>query len=121
MRSSERYRIHTTYRFAIPILTLVTVMAAVLLWDYTGTRFGEMYKGYAADGRTGEVVSAFVKDPAVFLTVAALLSFNVAAVASVVRAIRERQRGAGFFFILIIVNVAVFIAIMLIAIRDVAA
>ena len=109
------------YRFAIPLLTLVTAVAAILLWDYTVSRFGDMYKGYAAAGKTGEVVSAFVSDPAVFLTAAAFLSLNIAAVAAVVRAIRAKHSGAFFFLILIFVNVAVFLAILFIAVREVAA
>ncbi len=109
------------YRFAIPILTLVTVVAAILLWDYTVSHFGDMYRGYADRGRTGEVISAFISDPAVFLTAAALLFLNIAAVIAVVRAIRSRHSGAFFFLLLIIVNIAVFIAILYIAVGQVAA
>ena len=109
------------YRFAIPILTLVTVVAAILLWDYTVTQFGDMYRGYANQGRTGEVISAFISDPAVFLTAVALLFLNIAAVVAVVRAIRSRHSGAYFFLLLIIVNIAVFFAILYIAVGQVAA
>ena len=108
------------YRFAIPVLSLVTVVAAVLLWDYTVTSFGDMYKGYAGEGKTGDVISAFVSEPAVFLTSAAMILLNVAAVAAVVRAIRSKHRGAWFFLLLIIVNIAVFIAILYIAVLEVA-
>ena len=83
--------------------------------------FGDMYKGYAEAGRTGEVISAFVSDPAVFLTAAALIFLNIAAVAAVVRAIKSKHSGAFFFLILIIVNIAVFLAILYIAVREVAA
>ena len=109
------------YRFAIPVLTLVTVVAAILLWDYSGTHFGDMYRGYANEGRTGEVISAFVSDPAVFLTSAALIFLNIAAVAAVVRAIRSRHKGAWFFLLLIVINIAAFLAILYIAVCEVAA
>ena len=108
------------YRFAIPVLTLVTVIASVLLWDYTVSRYGDMYKGYANSGRLGEVISSFVLDPAVFLTAAALVFLSVAAMGSVVRAMRARRSGAFFFLLLIVVNVAIFIAIMYIAVSEAA-
>ena len=109
------------YRFAIPILTLVTVIASVLLWDYTVNSFGDMYRGYADSGRMGEVISAFVTDPAVFLIAAALLFLSLAATVAVVRAIKAKHSGAFFFLLLIIVNIALFIGILYIAACEVAA
>jgi len=109
------------YRFAIPLLTLVTAVAAILLWDYSVAHFGDMFRGYADAGRMGDVISAFISEPAVFLTAAALLSLNIAAVAAVVRAIRSKHAGAYFFLLLIVINIAVFIGILFIAVREVAA
>ena len=116
-KMAERY----TYRYAIPLLTLVTVIAAILIWNYTADVFGDTYKGYAEDGRTHEVALAFLKEPVVILSLLALICFNAASFASVRRAIRQKHPGALLFLFILIITIVAFAAIMYTAVMNVAA
>jgi len=98
--------------FALPLLTLLSVMASVLLWSYTSERFGNAYRGYAKAGRTSEVFLEVIKQPAVAITFAALLMFDAAALAAVAGAIKKKRPGAAFFLVLTLINAALFPAIM---------
>ena len=109
------------YRFAIPVLTLVSVTTAIALWYYTESKFGDSFAGFAPSGRLGEAAGKILSDPVVLLAAAALFFFHVAAAAAVARAVKKKQQGAAFFILLIIINVAVFAAILYAAINAAAA
>ncbi|MBQ7669730.1 MAG: hypothetical protein IJS45_03295 [Clostridia bacterium] len=108
------------YRFAIPLLMLISTAGAVLIWSYSTDTFGNSFKGFSDDGRLVEVYLAFLKDPVILLTVLGLLLFDIASFISVVRAIREKKSGAAALMVLLLISVAAFAAIIITAVTQAA-
>ncbi|MBR6917635.1 MAG: hypothetical protein IKN38_05575 [Clostridia bacterium] len=105
----------TFYRFAVPVLSLVTVMLSVLLWSYSTDRFGDTFRGYGANGRIGEVLLAFLKEPAMAVSALAVLILNAAGAVSSRHAMKNEQKGAFLFLAITVINVLVFLSIMYVA------
>ena len=108
------------YRFAIPLLMLISTAGAVFIWSYSSDTFGNSFKGFADGGKLFEVYLAFFKDPIILLTVLGILLFDIASFISVVRAIREKKSGAAALLTVLLVSVAAFAAIIITAVTQAA-
>lgn len=108
------------YKFAIPLLTLISTAGAVLIWSYSSDTFGNSFKGFADNGKLSEVYLAFLKDPIILLAVLGILLFDIASFISVIRAIREKKPGAAALLILLLASVAAFAAIIITAVTQAA-
>ena len=109
------------YKYAVPLTMFVSTAAAVLLWSYSSSLFGDKYKGYAEAGRFKEVFGAFFGEITILFTVIGVLFLNFAAFAFVFRALKDKKRGATPLLILHIVSLAGFLAILFTAISGIAA
>jgi|GEM_PF-2055934 len=120
MKRKRRKKERAFYRFAVPIVMFVSTAAAVLIWNYTATVFGDRFFGYAAAGMTGEVALEFFKEPAVILVTLGVLVLTAAAAASIAGAMKEGQSGASLLLILLLITLALYSAIIYTAIVQIA-
>ena len=105
------------YRFAIPTAIFAIVALAVVLWNYIGSTFSNTYSGYAVQGKATEAILAIAKDPGVYLIVAGVLLILLASFIAAARAIGEGLPGGWTLLFLLILTVAVFGAIVYVAVN----
>ena len=108
------------YKFAIPLVMLVSTVGAVLIWSYSSDVYSDSFKGFASEGKLAEVYFAFLKDPVILLTTLGILLFDVVSLLSVLRAIKERKPAAAGLLILILASAAAFAAIVITAATQIA-
>ncbi len=108
------------YKYAVPLMMFVSTAAAVFLWSYSSGLFGERFRGYAEAGRMKEVLGAFFGEPTILFTVLGVTFLDLAALAFVVRALKDKKRGALPLLILHAFSLAGFTAITVTAITAIA-
>ena len=109
------------YKYAVPLMMFVSTAAAVFLWSYSSSLFGDSFRGYAGAGRMREVLGAFFGEATILFTVLGVLFLDLAAFAFVWRAMKDKKRGALFLMILHILSLVAFAAIIVTAVSTLAA
>lgn len=119
-KRGRKRRERTLYKFAVPMVMFVATVAAVLIWNYSTNLFGNRFRGFAANGKLGEVALAFFGEPAILAATAGVLMLSIASFAVLSRALKEKRSGALLLTVLLIVSDAAFAAIIYTAIAQIA-